>query len=157
MVAVDHEPAFGELRLDQIRVHQIETLKAALLDKNLSRKRVNNVLAVLGKLLRYALILTGSDAGLRQGEMIALQWDDSAVGRPREYFEVEGRSAEIRLAPRRLVRSRAQPESSRTAQSHSRTVITRASLARRTSAADEAHHSRVERFTSLDFVRKRAE
>ncbi len=114
-------PAFGELRLDQIRVHQIETLKAALLGKGLSRKRVNNVLAVLGKLLRYAheieilesvpkikllrlapqkfdfftleelsrllepvksdperraLILTGSDAGLLQGEMIALQWDD---------------------------------------------------------------------------------
>jgi len=37
-----------------IRTHAIETLKASLLAKTLSRKRVNNVLACLGKMLRYA-------------------------------------------------------------------------------------------------------
>jgi integrase len=114
-------PAFGEMRLDLIKMHPIEMFKASLLAKGLSRKRVNNILAVLGKMLRYAhevelldvvprvkllkvppqefdflrfeelsrlleavkgdpertaLLLMGSDAGLRQGEMVALEWGD---------------------------------------------------------------------------------
>ena len=114
-------PAFGEMRLDSIKMHPIEMFKASLLAKGLSRKRVNNILAVLGKMLRYAhevelldvvprvkllkvppqefdflrfeelsrlleavkgdpertaLLLMGSDAGLRQGEMVALEWGD---------------------------------------------------------------------------------
>lgn len=47
-------PAFGSLPLAAIRTHAIETLKASLLARELSRKRVNNVLACLGKMLRYA-------------------------------------------------------------------------------------------------------
>ncbi|HVW25474.1 MAG TPA: hypothetical protein VHC69_08885 [Polyangiaceae bacterium] len=47
-------PTFGATRLDEIRTHPIETLKAALLASGKSRKRVNNVLACLGKMLRYA-------------------------------------------------------------------------------------------------------
>ena len=100
----------------------IETFKAELLEeKELARKTVNNVIAVLSKLLRYAeelevieraprvrllkverrtvryldfeeyaallkvaesepewlaAILLGGDAGLRRGEIRALQWDD---------------------------------------------------------------------------------
>jgi integrase len=114
-------PAFGNLPLDTIRTHAIETLKASLLAKELSRKRVNNVLACLGKMLRYAneievlevvprikllriapqkfdfltfeefsrlleamksdaerraLLLVAGEAGLRQGEIIALEWGD---------------------------------------------------------------------------------
>ena len=114
-------PTFGGLRLDAIKMHPIETFKANLLAKGLSRKRVNNILACLGKMLRYAheieilevvprvkllkippqkfdfltfeelprlldamkddpertaLLLLGSEAGLRQGEMIALEWGD---------------------------------------------------------------------------------
>jgi integrase len=114
-------PAFGEMRLDSIRLHPIEVFKANLLKKDLGRKRVNNILAVLGKMLRYAheieliesvprikllkvppqefdfltfeelsrlldavkedserraLLLLGSDAGLRQGEIVALEWGD---------------------------------------------------------------------------------
>jgi integrase len=114
-------PAFGDMRLDQIKMHEIETLKAALIDKGLSRKWVNNIIACLGKLLRYAhevelievvprikllkvgsqqfdfftfdeyprlldavkdepqrhaLMLVGGEAGLREGEMIALKWID---------------------------------------------------------------------------------
>ena len=114
-------PAFGEMRLDSIRLHPIEVFKASLLKKGLGRKRVNNILAVLGKMLRYAhevelvesvprikllkvppqefdfltfeelsrlldavkddperraLLLLGSDAGLRQGELVALEWGD---------------------------------------------------------------------------------
>ena len=108
-------PAFGEMRLDEIKTHPIEMLKADLLAKGRSRKRVNNVLACLGKMLRYAhegelidsvprikllkvpqkfdelsrlveavkddterraLFLVGGEAGLRQGEMVALEWGD---------------------------------------------------------------------------------
>jgi integrase len=47
-------PAFGELRLDQIDVGAINRFRASLLEKQLSRKRINNILAVLSKALRYA-------------------------------------------------------------------------------------------------------
>lgn len=47
-------PVFGEMQLDAIKMHAIEVLKADLLAKGLSRKRVNNILACLGKMLRYA-------------------------------------------------------------------------------------------------------
>jgi len=115
------KPAFGATRIDQIRTHAIEVLKAELLAKGKSPKRVNNILACLGKMLRYAheielietvpkvrllkvppqkfdfltfeelprlleavrsdkgryaLLTTASDAGLRQGELVALQWGD---------------------------------------------------------------------------------
>jgi integrase len=114
-------PAFGEVRLDEIKTHPIEVLKAELLAKRKSRKHVNNVLACLGKMLRYAheaellgsvprikllklppqkfdfltfeellrlidavkadtdrraLFLLAAEAGLRQGEMVALEWSD---------------------------------------------------------------------------------
>jgi integrase len=114
-------PAFGEMRCDEIRMHAIETLKAEKLAAGLSKKRINNVLACLGKILRYAhemevissvpkikllklappefdfltfeelerllgvvkddtertaLFLVGAEAGLRQGEMTALEWGD---------------------------------------------------------------------------------
>ena len=107
--------------LDATKLHPIEVFKASLLAKGLSRKRVNNILACLGKMLRYAhevelievvprvqllkippqkfdflsfeelsrltealkgdperwaLVLLGADAGLRQGEIIALEWGD---------------------------------------------------------------------------------
>jgi len=121
-------PAFGHSRIDKIRTRDIEALKSTLLDgktkrkKKRSRKTVNNVLAVLGKILRYAeeveviekaprikllklhkesfqfldfeqyaalietaekddpmwhtAIVLGGDAGLRLGEIRALQFDD---------------------------------------------------------------------------------
>lgn len=114
-------PAFGGIQLDAIKTHAIEVLKATLLAKGLSRKRVNNVLACLGKMLRYAneieilevvprikllkidpqkfdfltfeefarLLEAMTDdterasaaagrrgAGLRQGEIIALEWGE---------------------------------------------------------------------------------
>jgi integrase len=47
-------PAFGDNRCDEIRMHAIESLKAEKLKAGLGRKRVNNILACLGKLLRYA-------------------------------------------------------------------------------------------------------
>lgn len=45
---------FGEPRLDKIDVGAINRFRAALLEKKLSKKRINNILAVLSKALRYA-------------------------------------------------------------------------------------------------------
>jgi integrase len=46
-------PAFERIPLDRIGVRDVENLKAALLEK-VSRKRVNNILNVLSKILKYA-------------------------------------------------------------------------------------------------------
>lgn len=47
-------PMFGAMRLDEIDVGAINRFRAALLSKKLSKKRINNILAVLSKALRYA-------------------------------------------------------------------------------------------------------
>jgi integrase len=47
-------PAFGKLKLDAITVREIEQLKAKVLAAELSRKRANNIVAVLSKILHYA-------------------------------------------------------------------------------------------------------
>ncbi len=47
-------PALGTKNLDEIRVRDIDNLKGMLLKKNLKAKTVNNALATLSKLLRYA-------------------------------------------------------------------------------------------------------
>jgi integrase len=49
------EPRFGKLRLDEITVSEIAQLRADLLDAELSEKRINNILAVLSKPLKYAV------------------------------------------------------------------------------------------------------
>lgn len=53
---LDHHllPALGSKRLDRITVQDVEELKAKLLDERKSAKRVNNILIVLSKILRYA-------------------------------------------------------------------------------------------------------
>ncbi len=47
-------PALGSKRLDEITGQDVENLKARLIEKGTSPKRVNNVLNVLSKILRYA-------------------------------------------------------------------------------------------------------
>ena len=114
-------PAFGKLRLDEVGVREIEALKAKLLAAGKAPHTVNNVLAVFGKLVNYAVeigvlekaprvklvkvppqkfdfltfdeyerlqkaarpepewlapLLVAADAGLRRGEVLALQWSD---------------------------------------------------------------------------------
>ena len=49
------EPAFGELRLDEIGTGEVAEFRASLVEKKLSDKRVNNILAVLSKPLKYAV------------------------------------------------------------------------------------------------------
>lgn len=51
------QPQLGHLRLDQVGVREIDALKARLLKGGLSPKTVNNTLAMLGKMLRYAVDL----------------------------------------------------------------------------------------------------
>jgi integrase len=48
------ERAFGSLRLDEIDVGRVARFKASLIEKKLSDKTVNNILADLSKPLRYA-------------------------------------------------------------------------------------------------------
>jgi len=48
------EPEFGSKRLDEIDVGAVNRFRAKLLAKELSKKRINNILAVLSKALRYA-------------------------------------------------------------------------------------------------------
>ena len=48
-------PAVGNRRLDKIGTRDIEHLKAKLLGKGLSRKRVNNVIGTLSRILTYAV------------------------------------------------------------------------------------------------------
>jgi integrase len=114
-------PIFGDRRLDSFTAQDVEHLKARLLDGGLSRKRVNNILNVLSKILRYAeelevisktprikalkvppqkfdfltfeeferllsasasepdwyaAVLVAGEAGLRLGEVLALEWGD---------------------------------------------------------------------------------
>lgn len=114
-------PIFGGRYLDSITAQDVEHLKARLLDGGLSRKRVNNILNVLSKILRYAeeleviskiprikalkvapqkfdfltfeeferlvsasasepdwqaAVLVAGEAGLRLGEVLALEWGD---------------------------------------------------------------------------------
>ncbi len=114
-------PTFGTRRLDEITGRDVEDLKARLLDAKKSKKRINNVLNVLSKILRYAeeieiidrtpkmktlrvppqkfdfftfeeleqlvaassvepdwhaAVLVAGEAGLRLGELLALEWGD---------------------------------------------------------------------------------
>ena len=49
------EPRFGNMPLDEITVSEIARLRADLLEEGLSEKRINNILAVLSKALKYAV------------------------------------------------------------------------------------------------------
>lgn len=114
-------PALGHLRLGEIRRREIDRFKSAKLKQGLDPKTVNNIVAVLSKLLKLAvqwevidhappvgllkvakpefdfltfdeadrllcgaeperetwvMILVAVRTGLRQGELLALQWDD---------------------------------------------------------------------------------
>lgn len=49
------EAAFGDKRLDEIDVGAVARFRGNLIDKKLGEKRINNILLVLSKALRYAL------------------------------------------------------------------------------------------------------
>ena len=66
-------PTLGPKRLDAITNEQVQRLKLALAQR--APKTVNNVLTV-GDRQAYLMVLLGGDAGLRLGEIIALEWRD---------------------------------------------------------------------------------
>lgn len=49
------EPRFGAMRLDEITVAEVARFRADLVARKLGEKRINNILAVLSKPLRYAV------------------------------------------------------------------------------------------------------
>ncbi len=49
------EAAFGGLRLDEIGAGEVAAFRASLVEKKLSEKRINNILAVLSKPMKYAV------------------------------------------------------------------------------------------------------
>lgn len=74
------EPMFGSMRLDEIDIGAINRFRATLLQKKLSKKRINNILAVLSKALRYAddvaLITAPRKIGLFKVERPEIEaWD----------------------------------------------------------------------------------
>jgi len=69
-------PAFGAMQLHEIDQRQIEAFKARLLDGTCSRKRVNNLLATLGRILSYA---TELEIIARRPKIRLLKVEDSQV------------------------------------------------------------------------------
>src|SRR5579863_6539702 len=69
---------FGDKRLDQIGVVGIARLRASLVEKKFSDKRINNILAVLSKTLRYAAdageIVSAPKVGLRKLERPEIEY-----------------------------------------------------------------------------------
>src|ERR1041385_9047498 len=53
--------AFGDVPLDQIGTGEIAEFRASLVEKGLSEKRINNILSVLSKPLKYALDVDSTD------------------------------------------------------------------------------------------------
>jgi hypothetical protein len=93
------EPMFGPKRLDEIDIGTINRFRASLLQKKLSKKRINNILAVLSKALRYAddvaLISAPRKIGLFKVERPEIEaWDLEQYARI--LVGEEGRSGGLR-------------------------------------------------------------
>jgi integrase len=72
--------AFGHLKLDEIGAGEVAAFRASLVEKELGEKRINNVLAVLSKPLKYAadceLIAKAPKIGLFKVERPEIEaWD----------------------------------------------------------------------------------
>jgi integrase len=70
--------ALGRLPLDEITPQRVASFRAELVRKGLSKKRVNNILCVLGKVLRYAVEMEVLDRvprlGLLKHERPDVEW-----------------------------------------------------------------------------------
>jgi integrase len=89
------EPRFGKMPLDEITVSEVAQFRAALVAKKLSEKRINNILAVLSKPLKYAveceLIAKAPKIGLfkvERPEIVA--WDFAQYARLLASGKTEG-------------------------------------------------------------------
>ncbi len=89
------EPRFGDLRLDEITISEVSQFRAELVAKKLSKKRINNILAVLSKPLKYAvdceLITRSPKIGMfkvERPEVVA--WDYAQYARLLAAAKLEG-------------------------------------------------------------------
>ena len=87
--------AFGDLRLDEIGPGEIAAFRASLVEKNLSEKRINNILAVLSKPMKYAvdceLIGKAPKIGLYKVERPEIEpWDFEQYARLLAAAKIEG-------------------------------------------------------------------
>jgi len=94
------EPEFGSKRLDEIDVGSINRFRAKLLGKELSKKRINNILAVLSKALRYAddvgLITAPHKIGLFKVERPEIEaWELEQYARILAAAKVEGQAVYV--------------------------------------------------------------
>lgn len=89
------KPAFGDLRLDQIGAGEIAAFRASLVEKKLSEKRINNILAVLSKPMKYAvdceIITKAPKIGLYKVERPEIEpWDFAQYARLLDAAKKEG-------------------------------------------------------------------
>jgi integrase len=89
------EPRFGTMPLDEITVSEVAQLRADLIEEGLSEKRINNILAVLSKPLKYAvdceLIARSPKIGMfkvERPEVVA--WDFAQYARLLAAAKLEG-------------------------------------------------------------------
>jgi integrase len=96
MIFAQHlKPAFGALTLDEIGTGTIASFRASLVEQKLSEKRINNILAVLSKALKYAvdceLISKSPKIGLYKVERPEIQpWDYEQYARMLAAAKIEG-------------------------------------------------------------------
>ena len=89
------KPAFGKLGLDEIGPGEIASFRASLVERKLSEKRINNILAVLSKALKYAvdveLIAKSPKIGLYKVERPEIEpWDFEQYARILASAKIEG-------------------------------------------------------------------
>jgi integrase len=89
------EDAFGSRRLDQIGTGDVAAFRASLVEKGLGGKRINNILAVLSKPMKYAvdceLISKSPKIGLFKVERPEIEpWDFEQYARLLAAAKVEG-------------------------------------------------------------------
>jgi integrase len=87
--------AFGERPLDEIGAGEISAFRASLVEKKLSEKRINNILAVLSKPMKYAvdceLISKSPKIGLYKVERPEIEpWDFEQYARLLAAAKIEG-------------------------------------------------------------------
>lgn len=89
------EEAFGHLQLDEIGHGEVAAFRATLVEKKLSEKRINNILAVLSKPMKYAvdceLISKSPKIGLYRVERPEIEpWDFEQYARMLTAATTEG-------------------------------------------------------------------
>jgi integrase len=89
------KPAFGDVKLDEIGTSDVAAFRASLVEKGLGDKRINNILAVLSKPMKYAvdcdLIGKAPKIGMYKTERPEIEpWDFEQYARLLAAAKIEG-------------------------------------------------------------------